>query len=118
MSLNTLQEEHFCFAFVSFYDPDSFGRITPSQKRIKKEPKIKTEIDVGTQGWQDLDVEQLLESESWRGVGRHQARGRLEEIWKRHCNKKGSFPYRRLSASMPSLPEGLKLAFFRHLSGD
>ena len=54
----------------------------PSRKRIKKEPKIKTEIDVGIQGWQDRDVEQLPESESWRGVGRHQVRGRLEEIWK------------------------------------
>ena len=43
---------------------------------------MKTEIDVGIQGWQDLDVEQLPESESWRGVGRHQVRGRLEEIWK------------------------------------
>ena len=30
--------------------------------------------------------------------------------------QKGSFPYRRLSASMPSLPEGFKLAFSRHLS--
>ncbi len=52
---------------------------------------MKTEIDVGTQGWQDLDVKQLLESESWRKVGRHQVRGRLEEIWKRHCTKKGHF---------------------------
>jgi hypothetical protein len=43
---------------------------------------VKTEIDVGIQGWQDLDVEQLPESESWREVGRHQVRGRLEEIWK------------------------------------
>ncbi len=41
---------------------------------------MKTEIDVGIQGWQDLDVEQLPESESWREVGRHQVRGRLEEI--------------------------------------
>ncbi len=31
---------------------------------------------------------------------------------------KGSFPYRRLSASMSSLLEGLKSAFSRHLSGD
>ena len=46
---------------------------------------MKTEIDVGIEGWQDLDVEQLPESESWREVGRHQVRGRLEEIWKRHC---------------------------------
>ena len=30
---------------------------------------------------------------------------------------KGSFPYRRLSASIPSLPEGFKSAFSRHLSG-
>ena len=29
---------------------------------------MKTEIDVGIQGWQDLDVEQLPESESWREV--------------------------------------------------
>ena len=29
---------------------------------------------------------------------------------------KESFPYGRLSASMPSLPEGFKLAFSRHLS--
>jgi hypothetical protein len=43
---------------------------------------VKTEIDVGIQGWQDLDVEQLPESESWREVERHQVRGRLEEIWK------------------------------------
>ncbi len=43
---------------------------------------MKTEIDVGIQGWQDLDVEQLLESECWRKVERHQVRGRLEEIWK------------------------------------
>ena len=50
---------------------------------------MKTEIDVGIQGWQDLDVEQLPESESWREVGRHQVRGRLEEIWKRHCTIKG-----------------------------
>ena len=52
---------------------------------------MKTEIDVGIQGWQDLDVEQLPESESWRGVGRHQVRGRLEEIWKGHCTIKGHF---------------------------
>jgi len=49
---------------------------------------VKTEIDVGIQGWQDLDVEQLPKSESWREVGRHQVRGRLEEIWKRHCTIK------------------------------
>ncbi len=76
----------------------------PSRKRIKKEPKIKTEIDVGTQGWQDLDVEQLPESESWREVGRHQVRGGLGEIWERLCTIKSHFPNRRLSASMPSLP--------------
>ena len=52
---------------------------------------MKTEIDVGTQGWQDLDVEQLLESESWRVVGRHQVRGRLQEIWKRPYTRKGHF---------------------------
>ena len=52
---------------------------------------MKTEIDVGIQGWQDLDVEQLPESESWREVGRYQVRGRLEEIWKRHCTIKGLF---------------------------
>ena len=89
--MNKLEEEHFCFAFVSIRDPDSFGRIKPELKGIKKEPKVKTEIDVGIQGWQDLDVEQLPESESWRGVGRHQVRGRLEEIWKRHCTIKGHF---------------------------
>jgi hypothetical protein len=55
---------------------------------------VKTEIDVGIQGWQDLDVEQLPESESWREVGRHQVRGRLEEIWKRHCTKKSHFQIR------------------------
>ncbi len=77
---------------------------------------MKTEIDVSIQGWQDLDVEQLPESESWKGVGRHQVRGRLEEIWKRHCTTKGSFPYRRLSASMLPLPAALKSAFSRHLS--
>ena len=44
---------------------------------------MKTDIDAGTQGWQDLDVEQLPEIESWREVGRHQVRGKLEEIWKR-----------------------------------
>ena len=49
---------------------------------------MKTEIDVGIQGWQDLDVEQLPKSESWREVGHHQVRGRLEEIWKRHCTKR------------------------------
>ncbi len=49
---------------------------------------MKTEIDVGTQGWQDLDVEQLPESESWREVGRHQVCGRLEEIWKRPYTRK------------------------------
>ncbi len=75
----------------SIRDPDSFGRIKPEPKRIRKEPKVKTEIDVGTQGWQDLDVEQLLESESWRGVGSHQVGCRLEEIWKRHCTIKGHF---------------------------
>ena len=79
---------------------------------------MKTEIDVGIQGWQDLDVEQLPESESWREVGRHQVRGRLEEIWKRHCTIKESFPYRRLSASMSPLPGASKLAFSRHLSDD
>ena len=79
---------------------------------------MKTEIDVGTQGWQDLDVEQLPEIESWREVGRHQVRGRLEEIWKRLCTKKWSFPNRRLSASMLPLRGALKLAFSRHLSGD
>ena len=79
---------------------------------------MKTEIDVGIQGWQDLDVEQLPESESWRGVGRHQVRGRLEEIWKKTLYYKGSFSYERLSASMPSLPGGFKLAFSRHLSDD
>ena len=41
---------------------------------------MKTDIDVGTQGWQDFDVEQLLESESWRVVGRHQVRDRFQEI--------------------------------------
>ena len=56
-----------------------------------KEPKVKTEIDVGTQGWQDLDVKQLLESESWREVESHQVSGRLEEIWKRHCTRKDHF---------------------------
>jgi len=55
---------------------------------------VKTEIDVGIQGWQDLDVEQLLESESWRGVGRHQVRGRFEEICKRNCTRKGRFHIR------------------------
>ena len=79
---------------------------------------MKTEIDVGTQGWQDLDVKQLLESESWREVGRHQVRGRLGEIWKRHCTRKGRFQKRRLSASMSPFPETLKLAFSRHLSDD
>ncbi len=82
MSSNKLEEEYFCFAFVSVRDSDSFGRISQSRKRIKKELKVKTEIDVGIQGWQDLDVEQLLESESWKVVGRHQVHGRLEEIWK------------------------------------
>ena len=53
---------------------------------------MKTEIDVGIQGWQDLDVEQLLESDSWKEVGRHQVPGRLEEIWKRLCTIKKSFP--------------------------
>ncbi len=79
---------------------------------------MKTEINVGTQGWQDLDVKQFLESESWREVGHHQVRGKLEEIWKRHCTRKGRFQKRRLSASMPSLPEGLKSAFSRYLSDD
>ncbi len=79
---------------------------------------MKIEIDVGTQGWQDLDVKQLLESESWREVGRHQVHGRLEEIWKRPYTRKGHFPDRRLSASMLPLPETLKLAFSRHLSDD
>ena len=55
---------------------------------------MKTDIDVGTQGWQDLDVEQLPEIESWREVGRHQVRGRLEEIWKRLCTRKGHFQIR------------------------
>ena len=55
---------------------------------------MKTEIDVGTQGWQDLDVKQLLESENWREVGSHQVSGRLKEIWKRHCTRKGHFHIR------------------------
>jgi len=57
---------------------------------------VKTEIDVGTQGWQDLDVKQLLESESWREVEVIKFSGRLDEIWKRHCTSKGSFPEKRL----------------------
>ena len=57
----------------------ALAEYSQSRKRIKKEPKVKTEIDVGTQGWQDLDVKQLLESESWREVGSHQVSGRLEE---------------------------------------
>jgi len=43
---------------------------------------VKTEIDVGIQGWQDLDVEQLPESESWRGVGRHQVLAGLKKYGK------------------------------------
>ena len=77
---------------------------------------MKTEIDVGTQGWQDLDVKQFLESESWREVGRHQVRGRLEEIWKRPYTRTGHFPDKRLSASMSSFQRALQLAFSRHLS--
>jgi Tol biopolymer transport system component len=50
----------------------ALAEYSQSRKRIEKELKVKTEIDVGTQGWQDLDVKQLLESESWREVGRHQ----------------------------------------------
>ena len=50
----------------------ALAEYSQSRKRIEKELKVKTEIDVGTQDWQDLDVKQLLESESWREVGRHQ----------------------------------------------
>ena len=49
------------FLFVILID---LAEESQSRKRIEKEPKVKTEIDVGTQGWQDLDVEQLPESES------------------------------------------------------
>ena len=66
----------------------ALAEYSQSRKRIEKEPKVKIEIDVGTQGWQDLDVKQLLESESWREVGSHQVSGRLKEIWKRHCTKR------------------------------
>jgi Tol biopolymer transport system component len=57
------------FLFVILID---LAEESQSRKRIEKEPKVKTEIDVGTQGWQDLDVKQLLESESWREVESHQ----------------------------------------------
>jgi len=65
------------FLFVILID---LAEESQSRKRIEKEPKVKTEIDVGTQGWQNLDVKQLLESESWREVESHQVSGRIEEI--------------------------------------
>jgi len=34
--LNELEEEHFCFAFVSIRDPDSFGRIQPEPKKDRE----------------------------------------------------------------------------------
>ena len=37
--LNKLEEEHFCFAFVSVRDPDSFGRIKPEPKGSRKSRK-------------------------------------------------------------------------------
>ena len=46
--LNKLEVEHFCFAFVSVRDPDSFGRIKPEPKRDQEGTEEKTEIDVGT----------------------------------------------------------------------
>ncbi len=74
---------------------------------------MKTEIDVGTQGWQDLDVKQLLESESWREAGHHQVRGRLEEIWKRPYTRKGRF---QKGDCQLQCHQALQLAFSRHLS--
>ena len=47
----------------------------------------------------NLNVEQLPESESGRGVVRHQIGGGLKKIWKRHFTT-GSSPEKRLSASI------------------
>ena len=100
------------FLFVILID---LAEESQSRKRIEKEPKVKTEIDVGTQGWQDLDVKQLLESESWREVESHQVSGRIEEIWKRHCTRKGHFQRRDCQLQCR---QALQLAFSRHLSDD
>ena len=77
-SLNKLEEQVSGLKVWLFLYPFQLERFFCfCCERIKKEPKVKTETDVGTQGWQDLDVEQLL------GVGRHQVFGRLEEIRRR-----------------------------------